>query len=461
MKKFLFSFFLLYILLSTAHAQNITGTWNGSINIQGTKLNLVFHIENDGTSYVAKMDSPDQGARGIPVTNITFANPNLKIEISNINFKYEGALKNDTLIEGTFSQFGNSMPLNLARGDVQYKRPQEPQKPYPYISEDIKFDNKTANITLAGTFTYPNNGSKFPAVVLVTGSGAQNRDEELMGHKPFLVISDYLTRKGIAVLRFDDRGVGESTGKHSEATSYDFSTDALAAVDFLKTRKEVDKSKIGIAGHSEGGMIAFMAAKDNKDIAFIVSMAGTGVRGDSIMIMQARSIPASSGLSEGMVDQNVQTTKRMLEIVEQNSNEFVQANLDSLIQAALPKEQSWLHTDAVKNNMRTSFGLFSSPWGRFFITHDPVESLKNVKCPVFAINGDKDIQVDAPVHLSAIEKALQNGGNKNVTIKSYSGLNHLFQKCNTCTLAEYGTLEETISPQVLENIALWILDTVK
>jgi len=461
MKRFFFSFCLFSILLSTAYAQNITGTWNGAINIQGTKLNLVFHIENDGTDYIAKMDSPDQGARGIPVTNITFINPNLKIEISNINFKYEGVLKNDTLIEGTFSQFGNSMPLKLERGDVRYNRPQEPTKPYPYISEDVKFDNNTAGITLAGTFTYPKSGRNFPAVVLVSGSGAQNRDEELMGHKPFLVLSDYLTREGIAVLRFDDRGVGESTGKHSEATSSDFSTDVLAAVDFLKTRKEIDKNKIGIAGHSEGGMIAFIVAKDNKDIAFIVSMAGTGVTGDSVLIMQARSVPASTGMYDGMVEQNVQTTKRMLEMAKQNSAEYIRENLDSLMQAVLPKEQSWLHTDAVKNNMRSSFGLFSSPWGHFFLTHDPAESLKDVKCPVFAINGDKDIQVDALVHLSAIEKALQKGGNKNVTIKSYPGLNHLFQKCNACTLAEYGTLEETMSPQVLEDIASWILDITK
>lgn len=443
-------------------AQDINGQWNGVFDMQGTKLRIVFNIEQTDTTYKATMDSPDQGAKGIPVTEISFSDSNLIIEINNIGFKYSGILKNDTLIEGSFSQMGNIFPLNLKKGAiVERKRPQEPVKPYPYISEDVTFENKEAGIKLSGTFTYPKSGKKYPAVVLISGSGAQNRDEELLGHKPFLILSDYLTQKDIAVLRFDDRGVGSSEGDHSVATTKDFSTDALAAVDYLKTRKEADTDKIGLIGHSEGAMIAFMAASKSQDIAYIVSMAGSGVRGDSVYIMQSRSLPRSAKANDIVIDQNTEVTRKIMKTVREFPTEYIRQHLDSLIIAVLPKEDSSFQSEAVKENIGVSFRMMTSPWSRFFMNYDPCEDLAKVKCPVFALNGDKDIQVEADVHLNAMQQAMKNNKHGSLTIKRYPNLNHLFQNCETGGMDEYARIEETISPEVLEDIAVWILNISK
>lgn len=222
----------------TLSAQDIAGQWNGSLEIQGAEFRIIFNIENASGFYKATMDSPDQGAKSIPVTSIHFDNKKLNIEINDLNFRYEGALKNDTLIEGSFTQMGHTFPLNITKGEVKLKRSQEPGQPYPYTSEDVTFENSQAGIKLAGTLTYPKSGNNFPAVVLITGSGPQNRDEEILGHKPFLVLSDYLTRNGIAVLRYDDRGVSESGGNFANATTQYFASDALSAFDYLKTRKD-------------------------------------------------------------------------------------------------------------------------------------------------------------------------------------------------------------------------------
>lgn len=446
-----------FFMSVTMFSQNVVGDWSGTSEIMGMKLKLVFHIEEDGTYLKSTMDSPDQGAKGIPVTKISFESPTLMLEIANIGFKYTGVLKGDTLIEGAFTQMGKSFPLNLKKGIDETKRPQEPKKPYPYIEEDVKFINEEAGIALAGTFTYPDNKQKYPAVILITGSGAQNRDEELLGHKPFLVLSDYLTRRGIAVLRFDDRGTAQSEGDFSKATSVDFASDVLAGLSYLKNRKEVNPEKIGLVGHSEGGMIAFMLAAKHKDVAFLVSMAGPGVKGDSILALQRRSLIVDK---EKAYDNDL-LAKKMITLVKEYSTDFLKANIDSLINDILPQKQGWADSDDMKRNAANSFARMSSPWFRFFIEYDPMDDLRKVKCPVLAINGGKDLQVDANINISSIEKGLSNAGNKNYLTKVYSNLNHLFQNCNTGHISEYATIEETISPEVLSDIADWISTVAK
>ncbi len=283
------------------YAQDISGTWNGLLEVQGTQLRLVFNISQTDHAYSSTMDSPDQGAKGIPVTSTSYENNVLKIEISNAGIQYEGTLNEEHVFVGTFKQSGQSFPLNLTKEKVEKEkviRPQEPTKPFPYYSEDVKFENTKDEIVLAGTLTLPAKDGNFPAVILISGSGPQNRDEELLGHKPFLVLADHLTKNGIAVLRFDDRGTAESTGNFKGATSFDFASDVEFAIKYLQSRKEINKNQIGLAGHSEGGIIAPMIAAKSKDVNFIILLAGTGIRGDQLLLLQQELIGKASGMSD-------------------------------------------------------------------------------------------------------------------------------------------------------------------
>ncbi|HPT43483.1 MAG TPA: CocE/NonD family hydrolase, partial [Paludibacteraceae bacterium] len=272
MKKqivFIFALFVSAVLFS----QSPEGSWNGLLKVQGQQIRLVINIQQAENGYKATMDSPDQGAKGIPVDLVTFTNDTLKFEVKMIGVTYTGVLGEDKVIKGTFAQMGMSLPLDLTTTKIEKEkvlRPQEPKAPFPYLSEDVKFINSIDGDTLAGTLTMPKKEGKYPVVVLISGSGAQNRDEELMGHKPFLVIADFLTRNGIAVLRYDDRGTAQSTGDFQKANSTGLANDAEAAVSYLLTRKEINKKKIGLAGHSEGGIIAPMVAARNRKVAFIV-----------------------------------------------------------------------------------------------------------------------------------------------------------------------------------------------
>lgn len=449
------------LLALPVFSQNIAGDWNGITDINGTKLRLVFHIKKENNVYNATIDSPDQGAKGIPVSNIEFDNERLLIEIKNIDFKYTGVLKEDSVIEGSFTQMNATFPLNLKRGEVKINRPQEPSPPYPYISEEVKFENKEAGIKLAGTLTYPKDGTKHPAVVLITGSGSQNRDEELMNHKPFWILADYLTRNGIAVLRFDDRGFAQSEGNFAESTTEDFASDAYSAVRYLKARKEIDPKNIGLIGHSEGGMIAFMLGAKHKDIAYLISMAGSAIKGDSLMIRQARKLVLTSGVSEEIAEQNAQTIKRIQEEINKHSRDFIKMNLDSLIGIVLPQEDNWSNSDMMKRNIANSFYQWTSPWGYYFMNYDPMCDIRKISCPVFAINGEKDVQVEADIHMPNIEKGLKEAGNKRYTLKIYPDLNHLFQHCETGAMSEYATIEETMSEEVPEDIAKWIKEIIR
>ncbi|HPY76149.1 MAG TPA: alpha/beta fold hydrolase [Planctomycetota bacterium] len=451
----------------TIYGQDITGQWNGALKIQGIQMRLVFNISQTENSLSSTMDSPDQGAKGIPTTTTSFENSILKITIANAKIEYEGTLGQDNIIVGTFKQGGQSFPMNLSKEKIEKEkhiRPQEPIKPYPYYSEDITFENKKAGINLAGTLTLPNKEGVFPVVVLISGSGPQNRDEELLGHKPFLVLSDFLTKNGIAVLRYDDRGIAMSKGDFKTATSADFATDVESAIAYLKTRKEINKKKIGLIGHSEGGLIAPMVASNSKDVAFIVLLAGTGIQGDSLLLLQKKLIEEASGVSKEDIQKGQSSNRKAFDIVNQSTS-LEQLNSDLTIyfkqilkdnpNTQKPAEMS--DDDFVKLQVKQ----IASPWMQYFIKYNPAPALEKVKCPVLAINGEKDLQVPPKENLEAIKNALTKGGNKKVTTKELPNLNHLFQECETGSPDEYAKIEQTFSPIALTEILNWIKTQTK
>ena len=458
-----FSILLISLLTSISlSAQDITGQWNGALKVQGTQLRLVFNVTKTNNGVSSTMDSPDQGAKGIPTTTTNFENSILKITIANAKIEYEGTLGRDNIIVGTFKQGGQSFSMNLSKKVIEKEklvRPQEPIKPYPYYSEDVTFENNKAGIILAGTLTLPKKDGVFPAVILISGSGPQNRDEELLGHKPFLVLSDYLTKNGIAVLRYDDRGTALSKGDFKTATSADFATDVESAITYLKTRKEINKKKIGLIGHSEGGLIAPMVASKSKDVAFIVLMAGTGIQGDQLLLLQQKLIEKASGVSDENLQKNELTNKKEFDIVNK-SNSIEQLNIDltNFIKQSLvenpnaEKPQGMSDEDFVKLQVEQ----IANPWMQYFIKYNPALALEKVKCPVLAINGEKDLQVPPKENLEAVKKALTKGGNKKVTTKELPNLNHLFQECKTGSPDEYATIEQTLSPTALTEILNWI-----
>ena len=462
MKKTSLLFFLCFVL-NNLFSQNITGQWSGVLKIQGTQLRVVFNVSKTDSGYASTMDSPDQGAKGIPTTKTEFENETIKIKAEKLKMNFEGKLENDTIIKGSFVQNGFTFPLNLTRGLVEkqiLKRPQEPKKPYPYYSEDVRFENVKDTVALYGTLTLPNKEGQFPAVVLISGSGPQNRDEELMGHKPFLVISDYLTKNGIAVLRYDDRGTAKSKGIFSTSTSFDFSNDAEATFNYLLTRKEIIPNKIGLVGHSEGGLIAPMIAARNKNVGFIVLLAGTGLTGDQIMLLQQELIARANGSTEVDIQKTKTVNKAVFDIVRKNENQNnLNAELTAYLKNELEKDTALakLVNTSVDEYIKSTLKQITSPWFQYFLKYDPQTALTKVTCPVLAINGEKDLQVPPKEDLAAIKKALKKGGHKNFVTKELPGLNHLFQECKTGSPEEYGDIEQTFSPVALQEILQWIL----
>jgi hypothetical protein len=435
-----------------AKPSDIDGTWLGTLVISAdAKLRIVFHIVNTEDGLMATLDSPDQGVKGLPTSKVSRDKAALRIEIEKISGVFTGLIAADlSSIDGTFTQ-GSSLPLSLHRvkdeAELELKRPQNPTKPYPYHDEDVSYENKVQNVTLAATLTIPQGKGPFPAVVLITGSGPQDRDESLLGHKPFLVLSDYLTRHGIAVLRADDRGTGKSTGNFATATTADFATDTEAGIAYLKTRPEVNPKKIGLIGHSEGGIIAPMVAARNPDVAFIVMMAGSGVPGDEILVAQVEAIDESSGKTHA---EAVQAGTREREILNLIKTEKDPAVLEKKLKDKMAE-------DGLEAQLGIEIKALTSPWFRFFMTYDPATALRKVTCPVLALNGEKDRQVPPKQNLPAIRKALEEGGNKHFEIVELPGLNHLFQTAKTGSPNEYAQIEETIAPVALDTMTVWIL----
>ncbi len=422
-----------------SHAADFVGYWKGSV----ANLPIVFHISNDST-WSATLDSPQQGAFDIPCGTVAVEGDTILIDMPALRANFKGVMAHDDKsINGTFTQ-GMAIPIVLTRTTKEasrLNRPQEPQPPFVYHSQEVTFKN--GDITLAGTFTKPIIGSKHKAVVLVSGSGAQNRDEELFGHKPFAVIADYLTRHGIAVLRYDDRGVGGSSKGSDDATTLDLATDAMAAVDYLKSRNDIDTTHIGIIGHSEGGLIAVInAATHPDDVDFIITLAGPYVKGKDILIKQNHLASEMAGMP--LSESQAADVKVIFETID--------ASTDSIQLAADLRKIMSATGNHSEQEVEQTIKVMASPWYVAFVKLDPAKYLPQVKCPVLAMNGSWDFQVDATQNLGAARKALPHA-----TVKEYEGLNHLFQPSSSRQASmSYGAIEITISEQVLKDIVEWI-----
>lgn len=463
----LFLFLAVIITPSCAQSQaqnGIIGHWDGKLTFGSTTLKIVFHFSTDSTNTLTgTLDSPDQGAFGIKIDSIDTSGNKLTIIMKALAAKFNGdILPSGQIINGLFTQGTSSLPLELRKTEnVQTKlnRPQEPQKPYPYIETEVVFENIKDSVKLAGTLSTPATGTKFPAVILISGSGPQDRNEELLGHKPFLVIADYLTRNGIAVLRYDDRGTAKSTGMFRTATSFDFAEDAKAAVEFLKNRPEIDANKIGLIGHSEGGLIAPIVAVESKDVDFIILLASPGLPGDEIILLQSELISRAEGASEKMIELDNRVTERIFSVLK-STTDSATAKTETMkifgeYKEALPDSERAKpqYADAFFENQ---FKTFNSPWFRTFISYNPVENLEKVKCPVLALIGGLDMQVPPKENLAKIETSLKKAKNKNFIAKEMPGLNHLFQQAKTGSPSEYVKIENTIAQEALDEILSFI-----
>lgn len=457
--KTIYLTFITFFICSLSFAQNVTGKWNGILNVQGMQIPLIFNIEKGDKGYNGTFDSPKQGAKDLPFTSVTIEDKTLRLDATNIGAFYKGELMGDSIV-GTWNQGGASLPLNLSRNEVKeskVNRPQEPQGVLPYKAEEVKFTNKKDGITLAGTLTIPKDGKKqHPAVILISGSGPQNRDEEVFGHKTFLVLADHLTKNGIAVLRYDDRGTAKSEGNFTSTTTANFATDVLSAVEYLKSREEVNQEKIGLIGHSEGGIIAPMVANRTKDVSYLVILAGTGVPGKDISLFQSKNLSTLEGENkEAFYAYNkelIEIASSNLSIEEKRKKMLtLSENSREILKKVVPEGTN------IDNFITQQIASTLSPWTQYFLTYDPAKEFEKVKIPVLSLNGSKDVQVDATINQNAIRKALKKSGNKQYTVKELEGLNHMFQEAETGSIMEYGKIEQTFSPVALNEVSEWIL----
>lgn len=427
MKKYIFSAILLFSIALFSHAQ--TGTWSGKLDVQGTKISLVFHLDEENPT----MDSPDQGAKGIPIEVTRTATGSITIKVPSIGATYDG-LWLIKQIAGTFKQMGASLPLTLTPGEEKLNRPQTPVGPFPYATEEVAFANGDA--VLKGTLVLPEGyGRKTPVLIMVTGSGLQNRDEEIYEHKPFAVIADALARAGIATLRYDDRGFGESPGDLVHCTTEDMKNDALAGIGLLRERFD----RVGVIGHSEGGTIALMLAAENK-ADFIVSLAGMVVSGKETLLWQNRVSLAAAGIPAETIDSYCKALETVFDA--------------STAGMPLPSTSQFDLPAALSQNLSAVMRQLSMPYLKHFVTLDVRPLLGDVTCPVLALNGTKDTQVEPESNLGALRNGLSD--NTKNSVEAIEGVNHLFQHCQTGSPNEYRDIEETFAPEVLEKLIQWI-----
>ena len=453
MKTFMLLVFLLTGAGSAFSAEpRIEGIWLGTLDLGPKKLRLAVTMTRSGETLAGTLNSLDQSSGELPLKDLVLRDGKLTFALPALGASYEGTLQGDA-IAGTFFQRGMALPLTLARVEALPvpRRPQEPKKPYPYETEEVIVAN--GEVRLAGTLTLPRSAPPFHAVVLISGSGPQDRDETIFGHKPFLVLADTLTRRGVAVLRVDDRGTGQSTGNRSGATTDDFAGDALACVKFLRARRNV--AKIGLIGHSEGGFIAPMVATRSKDVAFIVLLAAPGLRGDQIVERQVETMYAAMGASPEEVERAVALQREILAIAKGTTDEAaLRAKLGELMTRKLaeasPEERAIFTNFSAMIDAQVK--RLNSPWYRWMLAYDPIPVLRGVRVPTLAINGGKDIQVGAKANLAAIAAAVPHA-----KVVELAGLNHLLQTAPTGGLDEYAAIEETVAPVALETISEWII----
>lgn len=484
MKKFILAIAAL-CYAGASSAQSLNGNWEGELNANGKKIPVVFHISTDKEGkYSATFDSPSQQAFNLACGDVIVHSDSVVVLMPVVNGKYNGILNAEgKQLNGKWYQGGLSMPLDLVRtgeATVAKKviRPQDPVPPFPYKSEDLIYYNADRSIRYGATFTVPLpdpnveyfRAPVYPTVLLITGSGMQDRDESLMNHRPFAVIADYFSRRGIAVLRVDDRGMGKSTGNFTKATSADFANDVEAGINYLKTRTDVDSTQLGLLGHSEGGMIAPMVASRRPDVKFIILLAGPGVKITELMEQQVVDVSLAEGVSKKNMEEYRLLYRDLLKCIlaEKDTNtarekamvlfnEWKKDRNKKLVRQTTGVTDEESQVKYINELMRPLKGV----WFDYFLRFDPEIYLDKVKCPVLALNGGNDIQVAPKPNLAGIQSALTKGGNTRFTIREMPGLNHLFQHCKKCTVAEYGELEETFSPEVLDIIAGWIKDASK
>lgn len=454
---------LLPLLLATAaladEGQPLTGHWKGWLEVPGAKLEIAVTLEEAA----GKIDIPAQGAFGLALDQVELEAAAATFRIAGVPGEptFRGTLGADGALAGEMTQGPAKVPFRLERAPEGPKgRPQDPKPPFPYATQEVTV--RSGDVTLAGTLTLPPGEGPFPAALLITGSGPQDRDEALMGHRPFLVLADALARAGIATLRLDDRGVGKSGGGDTQPTTADFARDALAAVAFLRAQPRVAEDAVGLIGHSEGGVVAPLAATTGEGVAFVVMLAGTGVPGDQILPAQLAAMSLAAGVPEEGVARQRAAQEAALALLRRDAPEGeVRAAVEAFVRVqlglALPGQEP--APAQVKQVVDAQLQMFAVPWWRFFLRHDPAEALRALsKPPVLVLNGELDLQVLPDQNLPAIEAALRAAGNPDVTIERLPGLNHLFQTAKTGSPAEYALIDETIAPAVLERISGWILE---
>lgn len=430
---------------------DLLGAWYGRVEFTGGSLRINFHLDLSNGSWEGHLESPDQGSAKRSFSEIHLEDHRLFLAVQSMQWEFEGGYVPETnRLNGVIRQGGQLYPLELTREPILkqvYVRPQTPKAPFPYKSEEVVFKN--GEISLAGTLTYPEQGNSFPAVVLISGSGPQDRDETIAEHKPFWVIADFLSRRGFAVLRYDDRGTGSSGGRFFGATSADFSLDAEAGLNFLKQHPSVNPARVGLMGHSEGGMIGAMVAARNEEVRFVISLAGTGLNGAEVLRIQTELIAVSGGMAPAAAKNHTEQNQKVfaLALKHKDMNE-----LTKVLRDFYHKEQPDMDPSLVDQMIKT----ISDPWLLYFLAYDPSEDWKRVKCPILAVNGSLDLQVTPAENLYAIAKAANEGENFEVTIEEFAGLNHLFQTTDTGNIDEYVKLEETFSPRVLERLTEWL-----
>ena len=478
MYKLILSF--ISVLISVySFGQNISGNWEGNLQIQGNEIPIVFHIDKDiSGKYIATFDSPTQKAFNMACGDVILKQDSLILMLPLIKGSYAGKFdENKKQLTGTWKQGAGSLSLNLKKtSDVAttkiINRPQTPKPPFAYKSEDVEYDNADKSIHFGATFTVPLPDPNvnyfrapiYPTVILITGSGKQDRDETILGHKAFAVMADYLTRQGIAVLRVDDRDIGKTTGNFSTSTSADFANDVEAGIAYLKNRADVDTANIGLIGHSEGGLIAPMVAAKRKDVQFIVLLAGPGIAVLNLMEQQSADVMASAGILKTDIDLYRPLYKNIVTAILSAKDTTAAAKKAvavfkqwQLVTPALTVKNTTGVEDekGITDFTKAFIKQLSNPWSNYFMRVNPADYLTKINCPVLALNGEKDIQVAAKPNLAGIKNALQK--NEHVSIIEMPGLNHLFQHCKTCTVEEYGELEETFDPTTLKIITDWII----
>lgn len=452
-KSFLLFVFVLFF--TPFFGQEIIGSWAGELDIQGTKLPIIFNIKSIETGLTTTMDSPAQGAKDIPVAKTTFEKNELFLDASNMKIEFKGTLVNDK-IDGTFSQGGMNLPLVLSR-KKEANRPQTPKAPFDYEIQEVIFVNPIDLNTLAGTLTTPKNKKNFPVVVLITGSGQQNRDEEIFGHKSFWVIADDFAKKGIAVLRLDDRGIGGSNkGNNTTPTSQNFATDINAAVNFLSLK---GYKNIGLAGHSEGGMIAPMVASQNNKVKFVVSMAGPGIPIEELLQLQSRAVAKLDGASDADLKMNEELNRKLYAVIKNPKSNDLKSEIKTILSEELkklPKEQLPPESE-IEKMLESEAKQISNPWFVYFLKFNPDDYWSKLKIPVLALNGSLDSQVTSKENLAGIKSSLEKAKNKSFEIIEFPNLNHPFQEAKTGAVSEYAEIEQTISPTLLNKMSSWIL----